>query len=288
MPLDWIHLWSHDFGENDLLHHLHRTGVGLRETTLNAVDPRARAGKRNCAKLLLTLSALHDDTSFSLSEKHLFYRRKASDRAQHRRLVSMPEGTSGVGKLGHETRTPSYTALVRLSEGDIAFGSREKVFRSFYTMKTIRYRTSVAEGLSYDPKTFRDEIHIYLADPDGWAQFYKFVESPPGPNVKHIRLTNPTTLKTNGCESDALSCAVLGGTEIWLNADRWIHGAPKSRLPLVEYRQYMVSHEMGHSLGYEHVACPGSGPAPIMLQQTLGIGRCTPNTKLTKYDRTKK
>ncbi len=155
-------------------------------------------------------------------------------------------------------------------------------------MKTIRYRTSVDEGINYDPDQFRTEVMIYLADPDGWAQFYEFVDSPPGPGVKHIRLTKPTTLKTNGCESDELSCAVLGGTDIWLNSDRWIHGGPKSRLPLEQYRQYMVSHEMGHSLGHDHVKCPGSGPAPIMMQQTLGIGTCTPNTKLTKYDLTKR
>jgi len=77
-----------------------------------------------------------------------------------------------------------------------------------------------------------------------------------------------------------LSCATLGGDMIWLNADRWIHGATPSKLPLVEYRQYMVSHEMGHSLGHEHDKCLGSGPAPIMMQQTLGIGTCSPNTKI--------
>jgi hypothetical protein len=41
----------------------------------------------------------------------------------------------------------------------------------------------------------------------------------------------------------------------------------------------MVSHEMGHILGKEHVKCPGKGKkAPIMLQHTLGIGECIPNT----------
>lgn len=67
---------------------------------------------------------------------------------------------------------------------------------------------------------------------------------------------------------------------IWLNANRWMHGAKASKLPLERYRQYMVSHEMGHSLGHDHVLCNGSGPAPIMMQQTLGIGKCSPNTKV--------
>ena len=146
-------------------------------------------------------------------------------------------------------------------------------------MKTVRYRTSVDPDVDYDPQQFKREIAIYLADPCGWAQFVRFVEG----TGKHIRLSSPQTLKAT-CKYTGLSCAVLGGTDIWLNADRWMHGAAPSKLSLENYRQYMVSHEMGHSLGYEHVKCPDSGPAPIMLQQTLGIGKCSPNTKLTAVD----
>ena len=146
-------------------------------------------------------------------------------------------------------------------------------------MKTVRYRTSVDRDVTYNDQTFRDEIAIYLADPDGWAQKVEFVYATSGP-AKLIRLCKPSTLKQEGCEDDTLSCAILGGDLIWLNADRWVHGSAASKLPLVEYRQYMVSHEMGHSLGYDHVKCPGSGPAPVMMQQTLGIGNCTPNTRV--------
>lgn len=148
-------------------------------------------------------------------------------------------------------------------------------------MKTIRYRTEVDPDIRYDPRKFAEEIAIYLADPEGWAQMCVFVPSKSG---KVIRLTLPSTLKTNGCNDAKLSCATLGGTDIWLNSDRWFHGATESKLPLERYRQYMVTHEMGHSLGYDHVKCPGSGPAPLMMQQTLGIGMCTPNTKLTETD----
>ena len=148
-------------------------------------------------------------------------------------------------------------------------------------MKVVRYRTSVDTDVDYPADKFAEEVAIYLADPDGWAQIVTFV---PGPKGKHIRLCSPKSLKAEGCHDGRLSCATLGGVNIWLNCDRWIHGAAPSRLPLGEYRQYMVSHEMGHSLGYDHAKCPGSGPAPIMMQQTLGIGSCEPNTKLTKID----
>jgi hypothetical protein len=148
-------------------------------------------------------------------------------------------------------------------------------------MKTIYYYTSVDRDVPYSPRQFAKEVAIYLADPDGWAQYYTFVESHRG---KHIRLCQPTTLKVEGCKDDALSCAILGGDQIWLNYGRWMQGSKASRLPLERYRQYMVTHEMGHSLGYDHAHCPGSGPAPVMVQQTLGIGKCTPNTKLTAID----
>jgi hypothetical protein len=146
-------------------------------------------------------------------------------------------------------------------------------------MKTIRYRTIVDPDVKYDPKKFQEEVAIYLADPGGWAQWHTFVYTPSGP-AKLIRLCSPSTLKTEGCKDDQLSCAILGGDMIWLNASRWLHGSKASKLPLEQYRQYMVSHEMGHSLGYDHETCPGSGPAPVMMQQTLGIGTCTPNTKV--------
>lgn len=151
-------------------------------------------------------------------------------------------------------------------------------------MRTIRFRTSVDPDIEYSNEAFRREVTIYLHDPDGWAQWYTFVYAPTGP-AKVIHLSKPETFRMNGCRDDTLSCAILGGNTIWLNADRWFHGASASELPLTEYRQYMVTHEMGHSLGYDHTTCPGSGhPAPIMLQQTLGIGLCSPNTKVTRTD----
>jgi hypothetical protein len=147
----------------------------------------------------------------------------------------------------------------------------------------VRFRTQVDPEVRYSDDAFREDVTIYLHDPDGWARWHTFEYAATGP-AKLIRLCSPQSLRAEGCNDDSLSCAILGGSIIWLNAERWMHGAPKSKLPLLEYRQYMVSHEMGHSLGYDHVKCPGSGPVPVMVQQTLGIGACTPNTKVTAID----
>ena len=150
-------------------------------------------------------------------------------------------------------------------------------------MRVVRFRTRVDPDVQVPEDMFRREVTIYLHDPDGWAQVARFVYAPTGPATL-IRLCSPRGLREAGCRDVDLSCAILGGTEIWLNANRWLHGAPASKLPLFQYRQYMVSHEMGHSLGYEHVTCPGSGPVPVMVQQTRGIGSCEPNTKVTEKD----
>jgi hypothetical protein len=148
----------------------------------------------------------------------------------------------------------------------------------------VRYTTVVDKDVYYDSKQFAQEVETYLADPDGWISHgYTFVRSR-NPEVV-IHLSSSAYLGKNGCKDSELSCAEMNGRNMYLNADRWLKGASKSKLQLKDYRQYMVSHEMGHILGYNHVSCPGNGnPAPVMLQQTRGIGTCKPNTKLTNID----
>ncbi|CAN5484272.1 hypothetical protein BH09ACT12_BH09ACT12_23930 [soil metagenome] len=63
-----------------------------------------------------------------------------------------------------------------------------------------------------------------------------------------------------------------------LNAWRWLNGADAYEGNLNDYRRYLVNHEVGHALGKAHVGCPGSGlPAPVMMQQTKGLGECSAN-----------
>jgi hypothetical protein len=136
----------------------------------------------------------------------------------------------------------------------------------------------VNDDVEYSLAKFTQEVQIYLADPHGWeSRGYMFVYSPKGD--VHIALSSPATLAKSGCYDGRLSCAEVGGKHMKINADRWIHGSVKSKLGLEDYRQYVISHEMGHILGHDHVKCTKKGaPAPIMMQQTLGIGDCVPNT----------
>ena len=123
-------------------------------------------------------------------------------------------------------------------------------------------------------------VTAYLNDPDGWSKKGYFFMPVRSNGDVMIRLSSPETIQKL-CGDGSLSCAEMGGKRMYLNADRWYHGASKSKLSLDDYRQYMVSHEIGHILGFDHEQCPCLGcPAPIMMQQTKGIDQCTPNTKV--------
>jgi hypothetical protein len=147
-------------------------------------------------------------------------------------------------------------------------------------MKRVTYMVVVDDDVKFPPEEFERDVMIYLADPDGWtSKGYDFVLVKRNPHVT-IHLTSRAGLRKRGCD-DTLSCAILDGNQMWVNEDRWKRGAKVSGQDLNGYRQYVISHEMGHILGRDHVKCPGSGRlAPIMLQQTLGLHGCLPNTNV--------
>jgi hypothetical protein len=149
-------------------------------------------------------------------------------------------------------------------------------------MKQYSFRTSVDRDVRYNPSDFEFYVTAYLNDPFGWNSKGYFFEQVTSAEDIHIRLSSPKTIAKVCGLPDNLSCAVMNGKNVYLNAHRWVRGSKKSKLSLDDYRQYMVSHEIGHILGFDHTTCPCVGcKAPIMMQQTLGIGKCNPNTKVT-------
>ena len=156
-------------------------------------------------------------------------------------------------------------------------------------MTLITYHVSIDEDVIKKWKIYNTGerqidfyIMAYLNSPDGWSQDgYTFEPAEKSAAQVWIRLSTSKTIERICGISPLLSCAELGGKNMYLCAERWFSGSPKSGMDIENYRQYMVSHEMGHILGKEHVNCPGKGrKAPIMLQQTIGIGECIPNTNV--------
>ena len=143
------------------------------------------------------------------------------------------------------------------------------------------YRVEVEDGAGIPVEEFTGSVERILSDPRGWTSADGIsLQRIPGPEAEMtVTLATPATvdmlcypLQTDG----HVSCAKEGRAII--NARRWIEGAPPSGLDLGRYREYLISHELGHVLGHHHVPCPGPGVlAPVMLQQTLGIAPCAPN-----------
>lgn len=152
--------------------------------------------------------------------------------------------------------------------------------------RVVRYRVLVEDGLSVRGEkvsgpTFARVVHRVLTDKRGWQPIdgVRFVRVGDDTADVDVVLASPDTtdrlcepLGTGGW----LSC--YNGSATVLNARRWFSGADSYGDDLVNYRRYLVSHEMGHYLGHQHVDCPAPGaPAPVMVQQTKSLFGCAKN-----------
>jgi hypothetical protein len=132
------------------------------------------------------------------------------------------------------------------------------------------------------PAQFASAVHRILNDPLGWGRggrTLRFVRVDDGPVDVRVSLSSPA-LTDRECAPlltyGQVSCYQHGRAVI--NAERWLYGSPTYGTDLRDYRSYLISHEVGHSLGHHHVHCPRRGaPAPVMEQQTKSLEGCRPN-----------
>lgn len=141
----------------------------------------------------------------------------------------------------------------------------------------VTYRVVVEPKLRAHAHELALVVDDALASESGWAAGgFEFAAVDDEPADITIVLASPKTtdrlcapLRTGG----AFSCGRNGRAVI--NARRWLHGATTYRGRLAEYRTYVVNHEVGHLLGFEHRTCPHRGAvAPVMLQQTKSLRGC--------------
>lgn len=177
--------------------------------------------------------------------------------------------------------TPTSRPAKRVAEpakakGTFAVAAGES--RRAGTGSLIQYQVEVEDGLPIDTRTFAKAVDRTLANPRGWTRHGYAFQRVEGA-TRRIVLASPRTvdrlcapLQTRG----EVSCR--NGDVVVVNAKRWVLGAASYADDLKGYRTYVVNHEVGHSLGLNHQSCPAAGQlAPVMLQQTLGLGGCLKN-----------
>ena len=139
---------------------------------------------------------------------------------------------------------------------------------------TISYEVGTYGSVSTDVDGFAAHVGSTLDDTDGWSLggSIDFVPVSSDGSLE-ILIAEPAAIGAiQGCSSQ-YSCHVSG--TVYINEDRWDHGAAGWSESLDAYRHYVVNHEVGHYLGLGHWSCPGSGAeAPVMMQQTIETDPC--------------
>jgi Protein of unknown function (DUF3152) len=196
--------------------------------------------------------------------------------------VGSPTSSLSPAKLPAKRKAKSLEVYLPQSGPGTYQAARESVPSTSSFGVLIRYDVRVEDGLSIDPDKAAVLIQGVLDDPRSWrgTRRWRFELVPVGQSATlHAYIVTPDTtdrLCAPYLTRGEVSCQ--NGDRVVLNAKRWLFGVDSYGSDLINYRRYLVNHEFGHALGKHHLDCPSPGRlAPVMMQQTKGIGACRKN-----------
>jgi hypothetical protein len=140
----------------------------------------------------------------------------------------------------------------------------------------VTYTVEIEDGVQLvgGPETFATDVSTILADPRSWIgdKQHGFQRVDSGKPDLRIRLTSQMTTRDVCGFAIPFEGSCVNGDNVTINVARWTRGAVSFQGALVEYKQYVVNHEVGHGLGYDHKSCQENGAlAPVMMQQSWGV-----------------
>lgn len=144
-----------------------------------------------------------------------------------------------------------------------------------------RFIVEVEDGINVDGATFAAAVEATLSDPRGWGAEGRmsFQRVDGGEYDFKVSLVSPLNMEIYcpGVGTGGYTSCRYGDRAV-INLARWETAVPDYAGDVATYRQYVVNHEVGHTLGNGHEPCPGPGQlAPVMQQQTLGLDGCAKN-----------
>jgi hypothetical protein len=149
----------------------------------------------------------------------------------------------------------------------------------FGTGKLFTYTVEIEDGADLEggPAGFATTVDSTLQNPKSWigSGRYRFqrIDDSRAATLRISLTSQLTARRLCGFQIpfDA-SCWKPGDHRVVINTARWARGAVAFQGNVVQYQQYAVNHEVGHGLGFAHVACDAAGRlAPVMMQQTWGV-----------------
>lgn len=153
-----------------------------------------------------------------------------------------------------------------------------------------RFRLAIEDMVDEDMDEFAEFVDATLGGEQGWttggqtrfqrvpegAVFDVTIHLATGQTTADICATGGLNVMTPSLPDGGVSCYVPG--RVVLNLNRWRLSVPhyiEEEVPLEQYRQMVLNHEVGHALGLGHEACPAAGElAPVMQQQTITLNGC--------------